>query len=108
MQREARVAEVCGDANISFVRHPAKRSVIAWLLDSDASIRWQVMRNLPDNPVAEAIELVKSKQDDEGRWPLEAQYPGVMPVQIDDNEGRPSRWNTLRALRVLNWYSAGE
>jgi hypothetical protein len=31
--------------------------------------------------VAEAIELVKSKQDDEGRWPLEAQYPGVMPVK---------------------------
>jgi hypothetical protein len=60
----------------------------------------------PDNRVAEAIELVKSKQDDEGRWPLEIQYPGVMPVQIDDNEGRPSRWNTLRALRVLNWYSA--
>jgi hypothetical protein len=27
-----------------------------------------------------------------------------MPVEIDDGEGRPSRWNTLRALRVLRWY----
>jgi hypothetical protein len=62
----------------------------------------------PDERVAEAIELVKSKRDDDGRWPLETRYPGVMPVQIDDSEGQPSRWNTLRALRVLNWYSAGE
>ena len=29
-----------------------------------------------------------------------------MPVETDEGEGRPSRWNTLRALRVLNWYSA--
>jgi hypothetical protein len=27
-----------------------------------------------------------------------------MPVEIDEGEGRPSRWNTLRALRVLAWY----
>ncbi len=62
----------------------------------------------PDKRVAEAIDLVKSKRDGDGRWPLETRYPGVMPVQIDESEGRPSRWNTLRALRVLNWYSAGE
>jgi hypothetical protein len=30
-----------------------------------------------------------------------------MPVELDDGVGRPSRWNTLRALRVLDWYSAG-
>jgi hypothetical protein len=60
----------------------------------------------PDERVAEAIELVESKRDGEGRWPLETRYPGVMPVEIDDGVGRPSRWNTLRALRVLNWYSA--
>jgi hypothetical protein len=29
---------------------------------------------------------------------------GLMPVETDDGEGRPSRWNTLRALRVLRWY----
>ena len=63
---------------------------------------------VPDERVTEAIDLVRSKGDDDGRWPLETRYPGVMPVQIDDGEGRPSRWNTLRALRVLNWYSGGE
>ena len=60
----------------------------------------------PDERVAEAIELVESKRDGDGRWPLENQHPGTMAVEVDEGEGRPSRWNTLRALRVLNWYSA--
>jgi hypothetical protein len=62
----------------------------------------------PDERVVEAIELVESKRDSDGRWPLETVYPGVMPVEFDEGEGLPSRWNTLRALRVLDWYSAGE
>jgi hypothetical protein len=60
----------------------------------------------PDKRTAEAIELVATKCDDSGRWPLDAQYPGTMLVETDEGEGRPSRWNTLRALRVLSWYSA--
>jgi hypothetical protein len=59
----------------------------------------------PDPRVAEAIDLVAGKRDDKGRWPLETQYPGRMPVEMDEGEGQPSRWNTLRALRVLRWYS---
>ncbi len=62
----------------------------------------------PDERVAEAIELVASKRDGDGRWPLETLHPGTMPVEVDEGEGQPSRWNTLRALRVLNWYSAGD
>jgi hypothetical protein len=58
----------------------------------------------PDERVAEAIELVKSKPDDHGRWPLDTRYPGVMPAETDEGEGRPSRWNTPRALRALRWY----
>lgn len=61
---------------------------------------------VPDERVAEAVALVASKRDEEGRWPLETQYPGRMPVATDEGEGRPSRWNTLRALRVLSWYAA--
>jgi hypothetical protein len=60
----------------------------------------------PDDRVAEAIDLVESKRDSEGRWPLEVQHPGQMPVELDAGEGQPSRWNTLRALRVLDWYAA--
>src|SRR5262245_25133828 len=62
----------------------------------------------PDERVAEAIELVASKRDGDGRWPLETRYPGAMPVEMDEGEGRPSRWNTLRALRVLRWYERAD
>jgi hypothetical protein len=57
-----------------------------------------------DERMAEAIELIESKRDGDGLWPLETRYPGVMPVEMDKGEGQPSRWNTLRALRVLNWF----
>jgi hypothetical protein len=62
---------------------------------------------VPDERVAEAIDLVASKRAGDGRWPLATRHPGEMPVEMDEGEGRPSQWNTLRALRVLNWYSAG-
>jgi hypothetical protein len=59
----------------------------------------------PDARVAEAIDLVASRREDDGTWPLDTRYPGTMAVETDEGEGRPSRWNTLRALRVLEWYS---
>jgi hypothetical protein len=59
----------------------------------------------PDERVAEAIALVESKRDGGGRWLLEHQHVGRMPVAMDEGEGRPSRWITLRAIRVLDWYS---
>ncbi|WP_194914078.1 hypothetical protein [Catenulispora rubra] len=60
----------------------------------------------PDERVTEAVELVRGKQDTEGRWPLENPHPGDMHFAIDDGEGKPSRWNTLRALRVLRWHDS--
>jgi hypothetical protein len=59
----------------------------------------------PDERMAEALAVVEARRDAHGRWPLDTRYAGQMPVEIDDGEGRPSRWNTLRALRVLNWWS---
>ena len=61
----------------------------------------------PDKRLIEAIQIVASKRDADGRWPLEVQHAGRMPVATDSGEGLPSRWNTLRALRVLDWYSRG-
>jgi hypothetical protein len=61
----------------------------------------------PDERVSEAIELVLLKRDNQGRWLLDVRYPGKMLVEIDDGECQPSRWNTLRALRVLKWFKAG-
>ncbi len=59
---------------------------------------------VPDERVAEAIDLVESKRDANGRWLLENPHPGGLHFAIDEGEGRPSRWNTLRAMRVLRWY----
>jgi hypothetical protein len=56
-----------------------------------------------DDRAAEAIDIVRSGRDADGRWPLENVHEGKANVQLDDGEGRPSRWNTLRALRVLDW-----
>lgn len=59
----------------------------------------------PDERAAEAIALLGSKRGPDGRWLLDHQYPGTMPVALGEDVGKPSRWNTLRALRVLKWYS---
>ena len=57
----------------------------------------------PDERVAEAIGIVEEKRDASGRWPLEVPHEGELHFPMDEGEGRPSRWNTLRALRVLRW-----
>jgi hypothetical protein len=62
----------------------------------------------PDQRVDEAIQLLRSKQQPDGSWLLEDTHPGKVHFMLEDGDGRPSRWNTLRALRVLGWYSAGD
>lgn len=57
----------------------------------------------PDARLDDAIALVRAKQTPDGRWLLDTEYPGEMLVRMDDGVGEPSRWNTLRALRVLRW-----
>jgi hypothetical protein len=58
----------------------------------------------PDERVAEAVTLVESKRGTDGRWRAETVWPGRSLVELDEGEGQPSRWITLRALRVLDWY----
>jgi hypothetical protein len=61
----------------------------------------------PDARMAEAIDLVASKRDADGRWPRENVHPDELNAEPGTAEGQPGRWNTLRALRVLAWYGAG-
>ena len=58
----------------------------------------------PDSRLDEAIDLLRSKRRPDGTWLLENTHPGTVHFALEDGDGRPSRWNTLRALRVLNWY----
>jgi hypothetical protein len=100
-------------------------NVIDWLLDSDPALRWQVLRDLtdasaelqlrrwpgaglhaqrrtePDQRMDEALVILESKRGADGRWPLEHAYHDKLLVDLGETEGQPSRWITLRALRVL-------
>ena len=57
----------------------------------------------PDARCGEAIDLVAARRDSEGRWPLENVHQGPTHFEMEGPEGAPSRWNTLRAMRVLRW-----
>jgi hypothetical protein len=59
----------------------------------------------PDSRVREAIEVVIERRHQNGRWPLNLFHPEFIPLEIETEVGRASRWNTLRALRVLRWYN---
>jgi hypothetical protein len=90
----------------------------AWLQFS-FPVRWHydVLRALdyfrsagdePDSRLDEAIALLRSKRQPDGTWLLENTHPGRVHFALEDGDGRPSRWNTLRALRVLRWYERSD
>jgi hypothetical protein len=55
---------------------------------------------IDDERVNDAIELLRGRRKQNGRWPLEKRIPGTQLVEME-KPGGESRWNTLRALRVL-------
>jgi hypothetical protein len=57
-----------------------------------------------DPRLDEAITLVRDKRQADGIWLLENTHSGAVHFSMESGDGRPSRWNTLRALRVLDWY----
>ena len=61
---------------------------------------------VPDERVAEAVGLVVERRQPDGRWLLDEPHRDVVHGDLEGGAGQPSRWNTLRALRVLDWYSA--
>jgi hypothetical protein len=94
------------------------------LLSFPSGYRYDVLRALehlreagvsPDPRMDEAVEQVRSRRDADGRWPLERAHKVEMvnartsdlDFGMDQQEGAPSAWNTLRALRVLDWYERG-
>ncbi|MGA2218055.1 MAG: hypothetical protein ABSG51_08210 [Terracidiphilus sp.] len=76
--------------------------------------RYDVLRGLdylrnadvkPDSRVREAIEVVIQRRHQNGRWPLNLLHPEQIPLTMETGVGKASRWNTLRAHRVLRWYN---
>lgn len=62
----------------------------------DAGIPW-------DDRMKSARNVLLGKRRSDGRWPLQARIPGTIHFEME-KPGQPSRWNTLRALRVLQVY----
>jgi hypothetical protein len=58
----------------------------------------------PDPRLGEAIDHIQSRGREDGTWALDWSPPGRVWFDVDDGEDQPSRWLTLRALRVLKWW----
>jgi hypothetical protein len=56
--------------------------------------------------LGDAIDIVRSSRYKDGRWPLQHSHKGKTYFELE-RLGAPSRWNTLRALRVLRWWDRG-
>jgi hypothetical protein len=94
-------------------RSTGEVAVETWLQPSFPT-RWHydVLRGLEyfrdadrrDPRLEEAVEVVRSQRQDDGRWRLGHTHAGPAQIRYDEGEGRPSRWITLRAQRVLDWW----
>lgn len=58
----------------------------------------------PDERVIEAIGVVKTRRHQNGRWPMNHLHTERLNFPLETETGRASRWNTLRAMRVLRWF----
>ncbi len=62
--------------------------------------------NPADPRLRDAIQILKSKRQSDGRWLLDRSYDEAITISTGETTGQPSRWNTLRALRVLRWFAS--
>jgi hypothetical protein len=58
----------------------------------------------PDPRLAEAVDHVRSRRLGDGAWPLDWSPKGQVWFELDAGPGKPSKWVTLRAMRVLKWW----
>ena len=76
----------------------------AWFYDIARILDYlRTARPKSDERMTEALDILDSKRDPDGRWPLDHAYHDKLLVDFGESEGQPSRWITLRAMRVLRW-----
>jgi len=97
--RRRSTGEVANPAFLEFAFPPRYHYDVLRALD--------YFRNVGDTPDArmvDAVHVVESKRRPNGRWLLDHAYDEALAFPFSESAGEPSRWNTLRALRVLRWY----
>lgn len=97
-----RTGDVVDPKMLRFVFPPRWRYDVLRALD-----HFQAARAPRDPRLTDAIELLRSRRSKDGRWAARQPHPGQVWFEMEQ-PGEPSRWNTLRALRVLNWWSTAE
>jgi hypothetical protein len=97
--RRLSTGEVANPAVLEFAFPPRYHYDILRALDylRDAGVQ-------PDVRVGDAVHIVESKRQADGRWLLDDAHDEALAFPFEESVGEPSRWNTLRALRVLRWY----
>jgi hypothetical protein len=98
--RRRSTGEVPVDAWLQFSFPPR------WHYDVLRGLEYFRLADVPDPRLADAIEVVRSKRQRDGSWLLENTHPGAVHFELEDGDGHPSRWNTLRASRVLAWWDS--
>ena len=96
--RSDRTGEVIKPEFIRFAFPPRWHYDILLALDY-----FQAVNAPRDGRLAEAIDIVRRTRRADGRWPLKHRWKGKTYFELE-RVGAPSRWNTLRALRVLKWW----
>jgi len=97
--RRRSTGEVANPAFLKFAFPPRYHYDVLRALDylRDAGVQ-------PDTRVGDACEVVEGRRQADGRWLLDGAYDEALALPFGESVGQPSRWNTLRTLRVLGWY----
>jgi hypothetical protein len=96
--RSHRTGEIMKPAFVRFAFPPRWHYDILRALDY-----FQAVDAPRDARLSEAIDIVRNARREDGRWPLQHTYKGKTYFEME-RVGAPSRWNTLRSLRVLRWW----
>ncbi len=97
--RRRSTGEVADPAFLNFAYPPRYHYDVLRALDyfRDAGIA-------PDARLRDALRVVESRRQPDGRWLLDRSHDEALALSLGESVGQASRWNTLRALRVLRWY----
>lgn len=97
--RRVSTGEVANPAFLKFAFPPRYHYDVLRALDyfKDAGVQ-------PDGQFREALHVVETRRQADGRWLLDDAHDEALAFPTGESVGEPSRWNTLRALRVLRWY----
>ena len=98
LYKSSRTGEVI-DKRFLMLSYPSR-----WRYDILRALVYFQQAQVPYDPrMADAFDVLLRKRRPDGTWPLQAKHPGQTHFDMEPLS-KPSRWNTLRALRVLNYF----